>query len=366
MKRFASVVIPYARGIASRNIRPNENSLDVILDEPFATLNGELTTDKGTLDTGGFDVNEEEYSASIKVGYTVPCNWLKEGNRVSRPDIRRGERVIIYRYHDSDKYFWRELGMDQNLRRLETITFLVSANPSNDDQDEPSPENSYMFEISTHTGKMSYSTTMLNGELAAFFGEINPMKGTIKHHDEKSNSFFFDSVNTFLELLNADKTRITVDKKLIDVFAEDSIHWETTDFSIQANNSIVFNATEFFELKTKKTTIESTDTVDIKTDKYTLEAGTSVAVKAGSMINVETQQYQEKCQQYTMQAQSATIQCPSTTITGNVSIGGGLTIAGASTGPTATFGSASMGSISAGTISAGFVAGGKVVGATCC
>lgn len=286
MKKITSFFVPYAYGIAADNLVSGSDILEVYPEELLPTFGGEVTPDTILVETKGVDQEGNVYQTSMKAGLTFECKWLKGGRSILPDNVRRGERIVIYRQGDSDKYYWRSAGMDQNLRRLETIILCVSANPDNDDQDEPSPDNSYFLEISTHSKVITLSTSMMNGEQAAFYLQIDTGEGTIRFTDEKGNKTFFDSVNTFFEMLNVDLTRFTVNKKIIDVFAEESITFTTKDFFIEAGNSIQFNAGEFFKLTTKATTIESSDTVDIKTTTFTTEASSAFNVKT-NIFNVE-------------------------------------------------------------------------------
>ena len=261
---------PVSIGEVAENLKLGSQTLEVWPRELVPTAEGELTTGEITLKTAGVNTDGDTYNASVDMSMTVRATWLGGGNVITAPNVRRGERVMLYSAGDSDKFYWRTMGMDQNLRRLETIIIAISSNPDNADQDSVSPENSYFIEFSTHEKLITLQTTMLNGEKAAYSVQLNLGDGTYTIADEKGNSFFHDSVNTLYRILNVDKTKFEMDKKVINMYAEDEINLETNAFNLIAHNTI--------DTLTKATTHVSSDTIDVLTKIFDMVAETSTTV----------------------------------------------------------------------------------------
>lgn len=294
-----SVFTPYSYGLAAENYDlENEGMLEVAPMEILPVMDGELSPDSVKLETKGVDENGDVYETSIDLDTTLPCKWIGGGNSIIPPNVRRGERLMVYRLGNSSKFFWTTLGMDQNLRRLETIILAISGNPNNADQSEVNTDNSYFIEISTHKKLITAKTSMLNGEKAGYTLQLNTGEGTLNIEDDKGNKLFWDSVNTFFEAINVDKTRITINKKLIDVFAEESISYETNVLNVKANDKImifaenlidvatkVFNmaASDSITMTTKATTLDSSDTIDFTCKTFTTEASSAFNLKAGEI-----------------------------------------------------------------------------------
>ena len=297
-------------GEAAENLTPNDPTLEVWPKEILPSMDGDITPDQVVIETKGSDVNGEEYSASAKIGTTIKAEWLGGGNSIVPPNVRRGERLRLWQSGDSDKFYWTTMGRDQNLRRLETIIIVVSANPSNKDQEEPTPRNSYYLEISTHKKLITFSTSMLNGEKASFKIQINTGDGKIAVEDEKGNSFEFDSVNTYFRFLNKDDSKFEIIKEIINVFTKDSINYETQFFNLIAEKEINFRTKKFFmeatesiTMLTKATTLKSDDTIDITTKATT--------IKSADTINIDTKNFK--------------LNTSSTTIKGNITLDGPVT-----------------------------------------
>ena len=145
-----SIFRPVYSGEAAENLKLGERTLEVWPKELLPTLEGDVTTETIQIETKGIDANDQEYTASVILGGTVSAEWLGGGNIITPPNVRRGERLTLWQSGDSDEFYWKTVGRDQNLRRLETIIICFSANPSNKDQEKPDPSNSYYLEVNTH------------------------------------------------------------------------------------------------------------------------------------------------------------------------------------------------------------------------
>jgi len=285
-----SCFVPYSLGMVAENKDLTSDTVEIWPIEMTPTMEGELTSDTLELETKGIDGDSKEYQASVKVGTTIPAKWLggADSNRITPPDVRRGERVMLYTAKDSNQFYWRTHGLDQNLRRLETVIFAFSGNPDNDDQDAPTPENSYFFEVNTHEKIVTFQNSTMNGELAQFTFQVDPGEGKFKVHDEKGNHLFMDSVNTRFYLENVDKSFIDVNKKVISMFAEEFINAKTDTLNVEAVTAIniktkatTLESEDTINITTKDTTLESSNSINIKTNTTTLESGTSIDVKTG-------------------------------------------------------------------------------------
>ena len=88
---------------------------------------GELTDNVETIDTGGQDSLGKNYVGKVTTKPTLTCRWLpmSNSNRVTPPDVRRNEEVLIYRFADTEYYFWTTLS-NNTIRKLEEITVVSS------------------------------------------------------------------------------------------------------------------------------------------------------------------------------------------------------------------------------------------------
>ena len=112
----------YTIGRAASNRKLSSPLLEVYPIEHFGYLDGEINSDPTTTKASGVDANGKAYTTSVTTTNSIQATWIQWGsNRTTPPDVRRGERVLLWRYADTDQFYWTTLGMDDYLRRLETV-----------------------------------------------------------------------------------------------------------------------------------------------------------------------------------------------------------------------------------------------------
>lgn len=246
-------------GVVSANKAMSSHEISVVPVEYRYSENEELLTNP-TKDEVTFQ-SQDGKSESIKVhtDNSVTAVWFKRNtNRTTPPDVRRGDKVLIYRLGDSDKYFWEDMN-SENVKRLETVAWSFNADPSGKTSGDHS--NAYTFEVSTHNKTITITTSMANGEKAKFAIQINAGEGLIAVEDEKGNYVYLDSVNTDIKLQNANGTSFRLNKKNIEAIAPDSMF-------VKVQNLVNFQCTDFKLIC--QTAYVSSKTTTVDADKVTL------------------------------------------------------------------------------------------------
>lgn len=252
----------------------------------------ELVDNEQAMKVKGIDDNDKEVSVTIKRSATLNAVWGGEvdGQRISSPDVRRGERVDLYRVGDSEIIYWQSCGMDNSLRRLETIRYVFNANPSNSDA-EATAENCYSYEINTHDGHVTFRTSMANGEPAAFVSQYNTAKGIYILEDEKGNHFYLDSVNTDITMQNASGTFIQLIEETMNINAvnlnitTENVSWENKNEIKIVTDTTNHESKTSYKQKTKATTWDSADTYKLTTGVGTMDhTGSMTATANGNII----------------------------------------------------------------------------------
>lgn len=233
MQQDFSVLRPVSIGTLAENKGLRSKKILVTPTEVLNYIDGELASNQMTLDFSGTDEAGTVKEGSIDTDNVVEATWLPYGsNRITAPDVRRGERVLLWQVADQDKYYWTPLGLDDAYRALETVIFAINASPHDpvvgegEEPPELNIENCYFFEMSSHQKHMVLQTSTANGELAAYQIEISGGKGTLKMMDDKNNYGLLDSVNTLWHFQNAYGTRISLDKESIEGFAPKFVNFE--------------------------------------------------------------------------------------------------------------------------------------------
>lgn len=217
-------------GIAAENKALDSHFLPVVPIEMFPLVDGEVMESLDEVDVSGLDQRDIEYTIKIQTTSTLTCEWMPYGsNRVTSPDVRRGERLLIWQYADSDKYYWSTTGMDDDLRRLETSIHAWSATPEIDAVLNLT-ENMYSLEVSTHGKHITLHTTQADGEPFEYTLQLNTAAGIFFLTDQDGNSIQLDSANRVIKAKNSDDSEITIDRTRIYAYAKDEIQAKSDDY----------------------------------------------------------------------------------------------------------------------------------------
>lgn len=226
----------YSLGIVAVNKPLSSKVIEVTPIEDVPLLNGELTDNVRDVSSKARDTEGAAYHTEVSAGNTIKATWFPlegGGNRLTAPDVRRGERVIIYRYADTDQFWWVTQGQDMRLRKLETVIFGISA--TRDESAEPDPENMYWMEWSSHKKAITIHTSKADGEPYAYDIQINTAYGSILIKDDDGNSFSLDSPERIWKMINRDTSYIEINKREITAFAPDKITLKTKDLVFEVD-----------------------------------------------------------------------------------------------------------------------------------
>ena len=249
----------YSVGLAAENKPLDSRMLNITPVEVMPALDGEINFNPEDNIHKGVDANGEVYEVKATTDITLTAEWLPLGsNRVTPPDIRRGELIEIYRVGDSDQYFWRCMGLRDDLRRLETAIFAFNGSPDEGAKGIDATT-CYFFEVSTHKKMVTMSTSQANGEPFGYSFQVNAGDGQVTLEDTIGNTLFLDSGKIFWELINADGTYVQLDRRDIHAYAPQDITLKADrDIDMYAGNEIRAEGKNRVFLKCGSSTIEMT------------------------------------------------------------------------------------------------------------
>ncbi|HWT40122.1 MAG TPA: hypothetical protein VN081_02520 [Dongiaceae bacterium] len=263
---------PYSFAIVAENKPTSTQEILAVPYEKQPFLDGQIKSNPTKISVTGTDAQGNTFQASATSDMVIKATWLKGSNtgQQTAPDVQRGERVQLYRYADTDKYYWISLGLDDHLRRGETVirTYSGTLDASGDGT---KPGNCWYSEISTHTGMATFATSVKNGEAAGYIIQLNAKKGVFLFQDSNGNQIEIDSLNSLILLINAQKTAIALNQKNIQMSAPDSI-------SIQATNNVSLNAG-------KAVSIQAGTTLDLKAGSTSSIAATTLTITAETNVD---------------------------------------------------------------------------------
>ncbi len=265
MEATLSKLKVYSIGIVAKNKALDSHKIEVTPIEDLNMVDGELTDHGLEQQSKGMDKNDGAYETKVSASNTIEATWMPLGspNRLTAPDVRRGEYVMIYQFGDTDKYYWVTMKDDLTLRKLETVIYAFSGTAN--ENHGVSAETHYFLEISTHKKLVHFHTSKANGEPFVYDVQICTDKGYVIIQDDIGNIFTIDSKERRIELKNTDGTHQDMDKTNYTVTVPDN-----TTIKTGAN-----------------TTVETGSNTTIKTGgNTTVTSGGNVSVTAGGSISL--------------------------------------------------------------------------------
>ncbi len=221
-----SVLHIFSIGVAAVNLPLSSKILEVTPLEKTSMLNGELT-DNATQNVVGIkDSVGASDEAKTTTTATLQATWIPFGsNRFTPPNIRRGEKVLIWKKGNADEYFWSEYEYNADLRKLETIVFLLSN--TQDENAKADSTNSLYFEFSTHSKMVHMRYNNSDGEPHAWDFQLNAKDSVFIVTDDINNKISIDSKEKNIQIVNADDTTLILDKKNARLFAPENMEFES-------------------------------------------------------------------------------------------------------------------------------------------
>lgn len=267
--------VPVSIGIAAENKPLTSVQLNVVAHELIPSIDGPVGVNPETVVTSGTKPDGTEYQTSVQSDVVITATWLPYGsNRVTPPDIRRGERVMVYRLADTDQYYWRDLGLDSDKRRLETVIHAWNANP-NITNSSFDASNAYYFEVSTHNKTITLGTSKANGEPFTYTFQLDSGSGTVSLSDDIGNFVSLDSNEQRITLMNSAQSFFDMHGKNLSISV-------LGDIDINAGKSIKLTSGTTFN------TTAGTDLTETAGASHTTTATGPMAVNANSTFTQTT------------------------------------------------------------------------------
>lgn len=261
-KQIQSSMKLFSIGYVTKNKAYNSRLIQALPVESASATDGEVTHNPVEEILKGVDAQGNAYEVKGTATRDLECEWYPfEDNRVTPPDVMRGELVEIYRLGNSTKYFWRSMNMRNGLRTLEHVVKAYGAKP-NAGGAGVDLASCYTMIVSPLNGYINLQTTKANKEPFAYTIQINTKDGLIAIIDDVGNYFELNSAESRLMLQNVDKSYIKVEKQWIDMKADKYI-------KMTCGGSTFEMKPESISTKTTTTTFQSTATMTLDSPQIT-------------------------------------------------------------------------------------------------
>lgn len=197
--------------------------------EDAAALDGEATFNPQEQTLQGTDSTGKQYDVKATQDASYDCEWFPgASNRVTPPDVRRGELVEIWRLGETDQYYWKCMGLRDNLRVLETVIYAFNASPVEGGKGVDITK-CYFVEFSAHNKSITLGTSKANGEPFGYTMQFNTGEGAWFIQDDVGNTFELDSSDNRLQMINADGSFVKVERKVVDIKGDEMIRLTSGD-----------------------------------------------------------------------------------------------------------------------------------------
>jgi len=221
-------------GIVAANKPRGTDMVEVFPQEKFTMSHGEITDNIEEINTEGIDSKDRKYVGKLQSKVSITCKWIPIGepNRTTAPDVRRNEQVLIYKYADTEYYFW-STAMNNVLRKLETVSWWFSGTSIDGESadKERTQDNGYFIEISSHDKHVVLSTSKQNGELCRYYFQFDMANGMWTMADDQGNEMELDSMAGILT--------VTTTNEIISNTKKYTINCD--DMIVNASNSYTLN-----------------------------------------------------------------------------------------------------------------------------
>ncbi len=217
----------YSLGLVAVNKLLTEKTIEVLPIEDLSYVDGQISDQITQYKSKGEDASEAKYETDTKTTVTVNAKWLSlsGSNRITAPDVRRGELVMLYQFSDTDEYHWTTMKEDLKLRKLETVIYAYSA--TRDEKKDATATTTYYFEVSTHKKIIHLHTSKDDKEPFIYDIQIDTKNGKIVITDDVNNFIELDSKEKSIHLENTNGTFFEINKNKINMFASHSVNIKT-------------------------------------------------------------------------------------------------------------------------------------------
>lgn len=124
------------------------------------------------------------------------AKWIRLGSsqRQTSDDVVEGETVRIFRFGETDQYFWSPCMREPTIRGKEHVLYLWSnLDRTGSFGQSASKDNSYWLEVSTRDKHVRLHTSMNDGEPFSYDITLDTASGVFSIDDNDGNSMVLDS-----------------------------------------------------------------------------------------------------------------------------------------------------------------------------
>jgi cytoskeletal protein CcmA (bactofilin family) len=238
LKEQLSELKLYSLGIVTEN---KPEGTDYILVTPIEKISiqeaGYINDKERTYSSTLTDIDGKKDNQEIKGVNKVRAKWIPFGhsNRITAPDVRANETVVLFKFGDVDEYYWTTIFREPTIRRLENVVYAFSNLKSGLTAFDKST--SYWLQVDTIHKKVHFHTADNDGEVTCYDIDIDTKNGILIITDNKGEVIQIDTQNNTINI-NTEK-EINITSTIVNITASEEIN--LTAPIINFNGDVYFN-----------------------------------------------------------------------------------------------------------------------------
>lgn len=271
----ASGLQMYSQGIVAKDKPFGTDIIEVTPIEEFSGVKGRLADASITSNTSMKDASGNSIKGNVKGGFTIKAKWLPGdtgGNRQTAPDVIEGETVDIYRFADTQDYYWKPSFREPTLRRREHVVYTYSNLPSGHAAYDL--DTSYWAVVSTIKKIVALHTSSNDGEPFSYDAKFDTKSGFFIITDDIGNSIEINSKSKTITIKTSEGAVATLEKSKISLKAPDGVSIDGGS-SVSNKASEISNESSSFSVDSSDTTLGSS-ALKINTDSMSINGKESL------------------------------------------------------------------------------------------
>lgn len=237
----------YSIGIVLEDKDENGDMIKVTPVEKLSLFTGDLNEQKIKFNVSLPDAQGVKREEHIEGGVDIVAKWIfSDGNRITAPNVKKNESVLIYRFADTDEFYWQTFMREPSLRRLEHVCYGFSNLPKGINTYEK--DSSYWFEISTREKYIQLHTSKNDNELFEYDIKLDTKDGNLKIADDIENSISIDSKNRLITIKHTSGHTIEISDDNISIsesggsnisFSNGNVTINCNNLNFNTNNTVI-------------------------------------------------------------------------------------------------------------------------------
>lgn len=226
----------YAIGIVAEDKIKDEHTIKVYVKELIGDYTGNINESRN-ISGMSEDSDGKVFNVNVDINVTVPAVWYSRNtNRVTPPNVRAGMKVELYKYGNTDKYYWSTQNYESDLIGLEHVMHIYS-NTNELPSRKLNRLNTYWSTVSTRDKYVWWHTSNNDGE---------PSTYDILFDTKNASVILVDKNKNFIELKSLFNRWRVVSQNSVELHAKQEITLSAPKINLNAGkvyiNAELYNA----------------------------------------------------------------------------------------------------------------------------